>query len=68
LVDIIKGAEEIKVVAELPGVNKEDLRLNANKDSLTIESIAGERRYHKKIDLPEDRSYYRKVDLQKWDP
>jgi HSP20 family protein len=53
LIDIIKGAEEIKLIAELPGVNKEDLRLNANKDSLAIDSIAGERRYHKKIDLPE---------------
>jgi HSP20 family protein len=54
LIDIIKGAEEINLVAELLGVNKEDLRLNANKDSLTIESIVGERRYHKKIDLPEE--------------
>jgi HSP20 family protein len=27
--------------------------LNANKDSLTIESIAGVRCFHKKIDLPE---------------
>ena len=54
LVDIIKSAEEIKLVAELPGVNKEDLRLNANKDSLAIDSIASEWRYHRKIDLPEE--------------
>jgi HSP20 family protein len=53
LIDVIKDNERIKVIAELPGVNKEDLRITANETSLTIESISGERRYHKRIDLPE---------------
>jgi len=53
LIDLIKDNERIKVIAELPGVNKEDLRITANETSLTIESISGERRYHKRIDLPE---------------
>jgi HSP20 family protein len=36
-----------------PGVSKEDLRISANETSLAIESISGERRYHKRIDLPD---------------
>jgi HSP20 family protein len=52
IVDIIKDSDRIRVVAEIPGVNKEDLRVTASEDSVTIESISGERRYHKKMDLP----------------
>lgn len=55
LVDVIRGKEELRVVAELPGVNKEDLRVSADESSVTIESAAtaGEQRYHKRIDLPD---------------
>lgn len=53
LVDVIKGENELRIVAEVPGVNKEDLRLSADENSLTIESITGQPRYHKKIELPE---------------
>jgi HSP20 family protein len=52
LVDVIKGENELRIVAEVPGVNKEDLRLSADENSLTIESITGQPRYHKKIELP----------------
>jgi len=54
LLDIITGSEDITIVAELPGVNKEDLRLKADNKSLTLESVAGERQYQKKIDLPDE--------------
>lgn len=53
LVDVIKGQDELRVVAEVPGVNKEDLRLSADENSITIESVTGQARYHKKVDLPE---------------
>jgi HSP20 family protein len=53
LVDIIRDGETIKVVAELPGASKDDLRIAANETAVTIESISGERRYQKRIDLPE---------------
>jgi HSP20 family protein len=42
LVDIIKSPDELRVVAEVPGVNKEDLRLRADENSLTIESVTKE--------------------------
>jgi len=53
LVDVIKGQNEIKVIAEVPGVNKDDLRVTANEDYVTLESVTGEPRYQKRIDLPE---------------
>jgi HSP20 family protein len=53
LVDIIKGEGELRVVAEVPGVSKEDLRVSANENSITIESITGQQKYHKRVDLPE---------------
>jgi hypothetical protein len=43
------GSEDITIVAELPGVNKEDLQLKADNKSLTLESVGGERQYHKKL-------------------
>jgi HSP20 family protein len=53
LVDVIKGEGEIRVVAEVPGVAKEDLKVTADENTVTIESVTGEQRYHKRIDLPE---------------
>jgi HSP20 family protein len=53
LVDIIKGENELRVVAEVPGVNKEDLRVTATENSITLESVTGQPRYHKIIELPE---------------
>lgn len=53
LVDVIKGAEELRVVAEVPGVSKEDLHVSADENTVTIESATGSPRYHKRIDLPE---------------
>lgn len=53
LVDVIKGQGEIRIVAEVPGVAKEDLKVTADENSVTIESLTGEQRYQKKIDLPE---------------
>jgi len=53
LVDVIKGKDELRVVAEVPGVNKEDLHVTADENSVTIESATGQPRYHKRVELPE---------------
>ena len=53
LVDVIKGSDDVRVIAELPGVSKEDLRLTADENTVTIESAAGQHRYKKTVDLPE---------------
>jgi HSP20 family protein len=54
VVDIIKDVDKLKIIAELPGVTKSDLRITANETSLTIESLSAERRYNKKIELPNE--------------
>jgi HSP20 family protein len=53
LVDVIRGKEELRVVAEVPGVNKENLRLTADENSVTIEAATGQPRYHKRVELPD---------------
>jgi HSP20 family protein len=52
LVDVISTDGEIKVVVELPGVEKEDIKLHGAEDSLTITVDTAERKYFKEIKLP----------------
>lgn len=53
LVDVMKTSDEVRIVAEVPGVNKEDLKVSANEDMVTIESLTGSPRYQKKVNLPD---------------
>ena len=39
-------------VAELPGVEKEDIKLYVTRDTLTIDVDTPEHRYRKELDLP----------------
>jgi len=59
LVDVMETDEEVKVVAELPGVEKEDIKLYGTEDTLTISVDTPERKYYKKVELPS------KVDTKK---
>ncbi len=52
LVDIVDANGEIKVIVELPGVAKEDIKLSGAEDKLTISVEAPERKYFKEIDIP----------------
>ncbi len=52
LVDVISTDGEIKVVAELPGVEKEDIRLHGTEDALTISVDTQNRRYFKEVEMP----------------
>lgn len=52
LIDVISTNGEIKVVVELPGVEKNDIKLHGTEDSLTINVDAAERKYFKEIKLP----------------
>lgn len=54
LVDVIDEEDQIKVVAELPGVEKEDIHLYSDEHSLTIKVETPERRYYKELLLPEE--------------
>ncbi len=52
LVDIVNTNGEIKVIVELPGVAKEDIKLSGTEDKLTISVEAPERKYFKEIEVP----------------
>jgi len=54
LVDVIEDNEVLRVIAEIPGVRKQDIDLSATDSSLLIqaESEDGRRKYYKELDLP----------------
>jgi HSP20 family protein len=52
LVDVIETDDEIQVIAEIPGVRKEDIELNATERTLEIKSEGERRRYYEKVELP----------------
>jgi len=52
LVDVVNTNGEIKVVVELPGVDKKDIKLHALNDTLTISVATPEHKYYKEINLP----------------
>jgi HSP20 family protein len=52
LVDIVDANGEIHVVAELPGVEKSDIKLHGTEDSLTISVDTPQIKYYKEVELP----------------
>ncbi len=65
LVDVIDEEDHIRVLAELPGVDKGDIHLYVDEHTLTIKVETPERRYYKELALPDEidgsssRSTYR---------
>ena len=52
LVDIINANGEIKVIVELPGVEKKEIKLRGTESKLTISVATPERKYFKVIEMP----------------
>ncbi|WP_202319091.1 archaeal heat shock protein Hsp20 [Archaeoglobus neptunius] len=52
LVDVIETDNEVQVIAEMPGVNKEDIELNATERSLEIRAEGENRKYYETVELP----------------
>jgi HSP20 family protein len=52
LVDVVSSGKEVRVIAEMPGVNKEDISVTVNEKSLVISVDRADRRYYKELDLP----------------
>ena len=59
LADVIPGENEIRVIVELPGVEKKEIKLSGKEDKLTISVDSHERQYYKEVELPT------KVDIKK---
>jgi HSP20 family protein len=52
LVDILSDNGTIRVIAELPGVEKNEIRLQCYENTLTISVDKPQRKYFKEIELP----------------
>jgi HSP20 family protein len=52
LVDIVDSDKEVRVIAELPGAKKDDVKLTAEGRSLTISVDTPTRKYRKELKLP----------------
>ena len=54
LVDVVSDDATIKVVAEVPGVNKSNISLSCSESILTIAVDTEKRKYYKEVELPEE--------------
>ena len=52
LVDILEEDQDVVVVAELPGVEKKDIKLRATHVRLTVSVDTRNRKYYKELDFP----------------
>jgi len=52
LIDVIEGNDDIAVVAEFAGFNKEDLRIHVKDQRLILSAEASDRKYRKSLNLP----------------
>lgn len=53
MVDVFEETDHVLVVAEMPGIGLEDIRLDAKDDVLTIAAERGDVKYRKEILLPQ---------------
>ena len=54
LVDLNTTDKEVKVILEIPGVKKEDIKISAFDEVVEVTANNTQRKYHKTIDLPKE--------------
>lgn len=54
LVDVIAEGDAIRVIAEVPGIDKKDINLSCSERLLTIVVDTEKRKYYKEVELPEE--------------
>lgn len=52
LVDVISSGKDVRVIAEMPGVSKEDINVTVNEKSVVISVDTENHGYYKELDLP----------------
>jgi HSP20 family molecular chaperone IbpA len=52
LIDVIEEKDEIMVIAELAGFDRENLRIHLTDQKLTLTARASDRRFRKSLNLP----------------
>ncbi|MFP4188175.1 MAG: Hsp20/alpha crystallin family protein [Halobacteriales archaeon] len=51
-VDVLDEGAEVRIVADLPGVEKDDIRVAVSGESLKIQASGEEREYDERVSLP----------------
>ena len=55
LSDVMTSDKEVKVVVEVPGIEKKDIKINAHDSSVEISTTdTAQRKYRRVIELPEE--------------
>jgi HSP20 family protein len=52
LADVMDAGDEVRVIVELPGVEKDDIKLSGTDDTLTISVETPRHKYFKEVELP----------------
>ncbi|UCE28827.1 MAG: Hsp20/alpha crystallin family protein [Candidatus Bathyarchaeota archaeon] len=52
LIDVLEENEDVVIVAELPGVERNDIQLHTTEKQLTVSVDALTRKYHREVPLP----------------
>ncbi len=52
LVDVVTGDKVVQVIAEVPGVERNDIKLFGTEETLTISVDTEKRKYRKEVELP----------------
>ena len=52
LIDVFQEDEDVRVIAEVPGINKGDIKLTGSDRTLTIKAHSQSRKYEKSVSLP----------------
>jgi HSP20 family molecular chaperone IbpA len=52
LIDVLEEKDEVIVVAEFAGFNRENLKIHAKKEHLTLSAKTPDRKYYKSLNLP----------------
>jgi HSP20 family protein len=53
LVDVVEGEKQVRIIAEIPGVRKEDIDIRVDGRVLTIAVDTPDRKYEKRLQLPD---------------
>ena len=53
LVDVVEGEKQVRIIAEIPGVRKEDIDIRVDGRVLTVAVDTPERKYEKRLQLPD---------------
>jgi hypothetical protein len=50
--EVTETDKEVKVVVEMPGVSKENIKINAYENKVEVKTEAAKRKYHEVIEIP----------------